>query len=360
MTTPFEQAFPGFVLSCGDVFSLLLPWAMCLLVLAFPFQFWEPISPVNIIMFIVKLFLVIMLLAKSHDLINNGQALVQQLVEQKIPARPDRVATRYKEKLAQAQNAPAEQDQSFWDKLFSANWFESIIYAILTMISWLAMAVLFYIYSVQRAVLLLCWAISPLLIPLLAIPPLSSLGLRHLLRTIGVILWPLGLALAATFTDGLIDVATSQDLLASHSVVGSLGYGLQNLLAITVVAIWIVISSVMAPVFIQRLIVGSTGPATFITKGASLMTNIALPSYFGLPAAGRYVYRTGQVVVEAVSNLRQRLGLTSGTQKPTEDYFVASQKVKKKLCPDGKWQPGPDDPTGDKRARSIAEEAKRK
>jgi hypothetical protein len=361
--TPFEQAFPGFVKSCTDLNAALLPWAMVLLVIAFATEFWHgPPSPVRLLQFIVLVFLVILLLAKSHELINDLQALLQHWVEQTIPAHPENVAARYKELLAAAQNAPADEDVSFWDRLFSANWFEAIMYAVLTLISWLAMAVLFFVYSVQRAVLMLCWAISPLLFPCLAIRPLNHLGLRHVLRILGIELWPVGLALAATFTNGLLDAAAAQDFVGGGSVIGSLGYGLKTLLAVGVVAIWIVFSSVLAPVYIQRLIVGSAGPAGVLTQAGHLMSTIALPSAFGLPAAASSVRQVVSSVMVGAGHLWQRgRGANhSSTGTAAETTTSASPPPTPSAPPPtSTWQPGAADPTGDRLARRIAAEARK-
>ncbi len=362
--TPFEQAFPGFVKSCTDLNAALLPWAMVLLIIAFAVEFWHgPPSPVRLIQFIVLVFFVILLLAKSHKLVTDGQVFVQQWVEQNIPARPENVAARYKELLASAQNAPSGQDVSFWDTLFSANWFEAIMYAVLTLISWLAMAVLFFVYSVQRAVLLLCWAISPLLFPCLAIRPVSSLGLRHALRILSIELWPIGLALAATFTDGLLDAAAAQDFVGGGSVVGSLGYGLKTLLAVGVVALWIMFSSVLAPVYIQKLIVGSSGPAAVLTQAAHLMTTIALPSYFGLPAAASSVRHAASSVMEGAERLWQRArgANTASAGGAGADEMLAALPTTFTPPPSSKpWQPGPEDLTGDRFAQHIADEARKR
>lgn len=364
--TPFEQTFPRFVQSCADLNAALLPWAMILLVIAFAVEFWHgPPSPIRLIQFLVLLFLVVLLLAQSHALVTDGQMFVQQWIEQCIPARPENVAARYKELLASAQNAPAGQDQSsFWDTLFSANWFEAIMYAVLTLISWLAMAVLFLVYNLQRAILLLCWAISPLLFPCLAIRPVSSLGLRHLLRIIGIILWPIGLALAATFTDGLLDAAAAQDFIGGGSVLGSLGYGLKTLLAVGVVAIWILVSSALAPLYIQKLIVGSAGPAQVLTHAAQLVSNTGLPSYFGLPVAAHSARQAVSATLHGAGQVWQRMH-TSTTPAPNTHSVIGEQNLAAFRSAtagpsSAPWRPNPGDPSGDQQAREIAEAARKK
>lgn len=370
--TPFEQAFPAFVRGCADVHGLLVPWGMALLVIAFAVEFWHgPPAPGELLKFIVKLFLVVLLITKSQDLINDGQTIIHNLIENHVPARPENVAARYQDRLAEAQNAPTKDDRSFWDTLFSANWFEAIVYAVLTLVSWLAMAVLFFVYSVQRALLLLCWAVSPLLFACIAIRPVSGMGLRHVLRIVGIMLWPLGLALAATFTDGLLDAAAAQDFVGGTSVVGSLGYGLKTLLAVAVVAIWILFSSVLAPVYIQKLLTGSSGPTTVITKASDLLTDVAFPAYLGAPAAGRALRRGARAAADGATWLwdaacRPRTcptgTETSAGSPPTvvsDPSTIPSQKDSSQ-SQDMEWRPTPEDPTGDRDAAATLDRFKRR
>ena len=336
-----DQVFPGYVQSCGDLYRLFLPWAFILLLVAFIFEFWAaPPSPFGMMKFIIQIFLVVLVLANSNSLITNGQVLVQNWVQQNIPTRPENVAARYQQELAQAQNAPAS-NKSFWSKLFSSNWFDAIIYAFLTMLSWLAMGIMYLVYTVQRAVLLLCWAVSPLLFPLLAIRPLSYLGLRHVLRILALMLWPIGNALAATVTDGLISAAVNQNFLAGHSVVGSLGYGLQNLLVLTVITIWIIFSTVMAPAFIQKMVVGSSGTASVISQTVGTFFGIGAPALGGTIAWGWQSIRS--------SAESSTTGSSSNGESGTQDSPPPPGST-----PFDPWQPSPADPTGDKEAQDIA------
>ena len=52
------------------------------------------------------------------------------------------------------------------------------------------------------------YALSPLLIGFMAIPALKHTGNRYLLNLVGVLLWPLGWALAALVTQGILDFMT--------------------------------------------------------------------------------------------------------------------------------------------------------
>jgi len=127
--SPFEQAFPGFIKACADLHATLLPWGFALLVVSFAFKFWQqPVSAPDVVRFLIKLFVIVLLMANAHRLINDDQALVARWTLINLPARPDQVHTRFKEKLAEAQNAPQARERSFWSTLFSSNWFEALIY----------------------------------------------------------------------------------------------------------------------------------------------------------------------------------------------------------------------------------------
>ena len=343
-----DQTFPAFVKSCGDLYSLFLPIAMIILLIGFIHEFWaSPPSAHGILKFIIKQFIIILILANSYVFVTKGQESVQLWIQEKIPANPARVAQRYQEQLTKAQNAP-QKDKSFWDRLTASNLFESFIYGVLTLIAWFAMALMWFIYGVQRVVLLVCWTVSPLLIPLLAIRPLSYMGLRHILRTIAVMLWPLGLALAATWTDGLIDVAVNQNFLASQSVLGSLGYGLQNLLAVTVIAIWIIFSTIMAPAFIQKMVVGSAGAASVISDTVGTVFGIAGPAVGGAASAGWQAMNSSGDSGDSSSG-ESGDGSGGGSDAPPPPPGSP---------PPAQWQPAEGDPTGEQQAEDIANQIK--
>src|SRR5688572_977653 len=278
----FEQMFPGFVASCVKLHDQLVPASLILLVLSFAFFYWSaPPHPMELVKHVTKLFLIVLLITHADTFINQGQAVMEGFVRENISARPENVAERYKEKLASTQQSSGEQ--GWWEMLLGANFFEAIIYAVLLLVSWLAMALLFYISLFQKVVLLLCWCLSPLLFACFSIPLLSGLAMRHLLRIIGILFWPLGLALAATVTEGLLDLQTDRSMFGS--VGGSFRYVVINLLAVASIGLWILFSSVLAPAVMQRLIAGGTESTNLISRGAGLFANSIMPgAIFGLAA----------------------------------------------------------------------------
>lgn len=354
----FELAFPGFVQATADLHRLLLPMSLVLLTIGLIVEFWHGMpTPFELMKALVKMFLVILLLARSHDLINEGQIYVKTWMEKSIPARPENVAERFKEKLAEAQNAQETEDESFLGQIFSTrHLFEGIIFALLTLIAWLAMAVMAFVYSVQRALLLACWSISPLLFPLLAIRPLSGLGLRHLLRILGIMLWPVGLGLAATFSEGLIEVIATGTSFADVSTTQALGRGLTSLLGVVVLSIWILFSTFTAPLLIQRLLLGTEGAGLALARTGDLLSH-AVPPTSAVGGFARSTAHHGHAAYAAIAQMWRGGGGASGAQGSAPAVRnLAPNPAPQDSAPN--FQNGPDDPTADHAARAIVEKLK--
>jgi len=274
----FESMFPGFIASCLKLNGLFLPLSMAILILSFAFFFWDrPRNPVDMAKFLVKLFIIVLLITQSRTLINQAQAAVKAFVDTNIDAAPENIAQRYKQALAQALNAPDLENKSFLQLLLSANFFQAIIFGVLTLVSFVGMAVWYYIYIFQKVCLYLCWTVIPIMFACFAIPQIYGVALRHLLRICGIIMWPLGWALCATVTDGLIDVMASQNVISDSSIINSLGNGLENLFAVALIALWVILSSVAAPAFIQRLFTGDGGVAHLIIRHGESSVSLGIP-----------------------------------------------------------------------------------
>ena len=111
----FAALFPGFIQACGALHDLLVPFALVVIVLSFACLFWNrAIHFVEIVGHLTKLFFIVLLINSGGTLINDTQAILQQFLEQNIPARAENVAERYKQKLAEAQQAPERDDQGFF------------------------------------------------------------------------------------------------------------------------------------------------------------------------------------------------------------------------------------------------------
>ena len=127
-----------------------------------------------------------------------------------------------------------------------------IISAVLWLLGQFASLMMFWAYIFQTIILNLGYALSPLLIGFMAIPALKHTGNRYLLNLVGALLWPLGWALAALVTQGILDFMTDPSF--EYIDPTSTLPGLQKTIGVAVVAFWIIFSTVAAPVIIQNVL----------------------------------------------------------------------------------------------------------
>ena len=159
---------------------------------------------------------------------------------------------------------PATQS-SWWNVMAQLHNFTTdiIITAILWLVGQLASLMMFWGYIFQTVILNLGYALSPLLIGFMAIPALKQVGTRYLLNLVGVLLWPLGWAVAALVTQGILDFMTdpSFEYLDPTSTLPDL----QKTIGVAAVGFWIIFSTIAAPVIIQNV----------ITDGVQAGSNVA-------------------------------------------------------------------------------------
>ena len=281
----FEALFPGFLTACAALHDALVPVALALCVLSFAFAFWHgPLNGPQLVGLFSKVFVVVLLITHTHGAMNNVQAIVQGFVTQHVPARAENIAARYRQKLAEAQGAADREKKGFFSRLMGAGIFESRIGACLTLVSWAGMAVTFFVFLIIKIALMLSWTLSPVMFALFTFPPpLSGLAWRFALHIIAYLMVPLSLALSATVSEGILDGMVKDGFLKQFGVVGSFGYGLNNLLGLALLALWIIFSSIAFPIATLRLVSQGGMAATTLLRGSEVAANVGLA---GLAAWG--------------------------------------------------------------------------
>ena len=274
----FESLFPGFLTACAALHDALVPVALALCTLSFAFAFWHgPLNGPQLVTLLSKMFLVVLLITHTHTAMNDVQAIVQDFVTQHVPARASNIPQRYQEKLAEAQGAADRENQGFFHRLLGAGIYESLIGACLTLISWTGQLVTWFVFAVVKIALMLSWTISPVLFALFCFPPpLSGLAWRHAYFMIGNLMVPLSLALAGTISDGILDGMVKDGFLKQFGVVGSVGYGLNNLMSLALLAIWLIFSSITFPIATLRLVSSGGNAATTLIRGSEVAANVGL------------------------------------------------------------------------------------
>src|SRR6202011_2899901 len=168
--------------------------------------------------------------------------------------------------------------KSWWDHLEAQALFEMFISGVMWLLGFLASVIVFYAYLVQKFILYVGFALAPIFIGMLAVRTLHSIGAGFLLGYVRVICWPIGWGAASLLTDGLIQFMTDQSFLASGGFTGGAGYGLQNLMGLAALALWLISSTIAAPIILQKAI------ATGAQVGQALTTTAVIAGSAGAAA----------------------------------------------------------------------------
>lgn len=252
----FNTIFPHFTERCVDLQRLLAPIAFLLLVGGLiSATISGHRSSQSFVHTFGRMIVYIVLLTFLVTWGNTLTQIVDNTVKNVLKVDPTQIQNQYNAAL-ELQKSGQEQ-KSWWEKVtdFSASIFESLISACLWLLGWFASAIVFYAYIIQKVILYIGYALAPIFIGFLAFGTLRGVGTRYLLNLIGVMVWPLGWGVAGLVTEGLIDFMTDQSFLHDSSVVGGVGYTLQNLIGLGLLGIWIIFSTIAAPVIIQRSLV---------------------------------------------------------------------------------------------------------
>jgi len=238
----------------------------------------------------VRLFVLTALLVMLPQWGNQAQQLLQSSILDGLGVDPSNVQDQYNQLLVIKRDTGT--DRSWWDILSDLNSFtvELLISGFLWLFGQFASLLLFWAYIIQKFILFTAYALSPLMIGFMAIRPLRSVGGRYLMHIVGVLLWPLGWAVAALITQGILDFMTDSSFKFIDPTATL--YSLQATVGVAVVAFWIVFSTISAPVVIQKvlsygtlaggqLISGSFG--SFFQTAATTAGAAAVASTTGLP-----------------------------------------------------------------------------
>lgn len=284
----FNSLFPHFLERCVELKSALVPVAYLLLVVGVISSTLTGRRSASAYLrtfgrTIVYILLLVYLVTWGNEL----TALTDRAVKEIIRADPAAVFEQYNAALIAEKSQ--EEEAGWWDKLFNAGTtiFEAIVSGFLWLFGLFASLIQFLAYIVQKMVLYLGYSLSPIFIGFMAIQSLSSIGHKYLLGLIGVMIWPLGWAVAAIVSDGLLRFMTDQSFLQGNSVTGAFNYGLQDFIGLALLGVWLIFSTIAAPILIQRVV------AEGYQIGSALLSGAMSGGFTGTGAAASTVANLG-------------------------------------------------------------------
>jgi hypothetical protein len=288
----FDQLFPTFLQKCAELNELLRIVAFMLFIVGTILLVTHGFTGKTLLLHMVRLFVLTALLVMLPQWGNQAQSLVQTSILDGLGVDPSQVHDQYNQLLVVRRDT--SNHHSWWDILGDISGFtvETLISGILWLVGEFASLLLFWAYIIQKFILFSGYALSPLLIGFMAIRPLRSIGNRYLMHLVGVLLWPLGWAVAALITQGILDFMTDPSFRFIDPTATL--YSLQATVGVVVVAFWIVFSTIAAPVVIQKVL--ATGElaggqliagafSSFFQTAATTAGAAAVASATGLPLA---------------------------------------------------------------------------
>ena len=280
----FDSIFPTFLAKCGELHTLLLSVAYALFVTGIIVTVHHRFSHRVALHLSIRLMVLTSLLVYLPVWGNAIQNLLQDSILSGLGVDPSHVYQQFNQLLV-IKRDPATQS-SWWNVMAQLHNFTTdlIISAILWLIGWLASLLMFWGYIIQSVILNLGYALSPLLIGFMAIPALKGAGNRYLLNLVGVLLWPLGWAVAALVTQGILDFMTDPSF--QYFDPTSTLPDLQKTIGTAAVGVWIVFSTIAAPVIIQKVIAsGALAGSALLSGGAHAAVQTATSAVSGAVAA---------------------------------------------------------------------------
>ena len=204
----FESIFPTFLQKCADLRELLCAVTFMLFIVGTISLISRGFTGKTAAFHLVGIFALTGLLVFLPQWGNAIQSLLQSSILNGLGVDPSNVQDQYNKLLAVKRDTGTEH--SWWDILGNLSSFtvEHFISAILWLVGQFASLLLFWAYIIQKFILFSGYALSPILIGFMAIRPLRSVGGRYLMHLVGVLLWPLGWAVAALITQGILDFMT--------------------------------------------------------------------------------------------------------------------------------------------------------
>ncbi len=277
----FESIFPTFLAKCAGLHTLLLSVAYALFIAGVIVTVMHRFSHRAALHLVLRLFLLTTLLVFLPVWGNQIQQLLHDSVLSGLGVDPSNVYQQFNV----IKRDPAT-DPAWWNIIGRLQNFTSdiIITAILWLVGQLASLMMFWGYVFQKVILNLGYALSPLLIGFMAIPSLRHIGRQYLLHLVGVLLWPLGWAVAALVTQGILDFMTdpSFQYVDPTSTLATL----QKTIGVAVAGFWIIFSTIAAPVIIQKVIAsGALAGGELLSGGAHAAVQTATAAVGGAVAA---------------------------------------------------------------------------
>jgi hypothetical protein len=342
----FETIFPTFLAKCGELHTVLLSVAFAFFITGIIMTVHHHFSHRVALQLSVRLMVLTSLLVYLPVWGNALQTLLHDSIIQGLGVDPSQTYAEFVKLLIIKRDTST--GSSWWNVLSELRNISADL--IVTIVLWLvghfASIIMYFAYIFQTVILNLGYALSPLLIGFMAIPALKHIGSRYLLNLVGVLLWPLGWAVAALVTQGLLDFLSDPtfEFIDPNSQLPDM----QKTLGTAAIGVWIIFSTFAAPLMIQRVIASGALATDRMFLGAASTAIQTASSTISGAMAGAPLGPLGVVGGAGAAGGLTLLSSSAGLGNAGSSL----------IAPLSRLGAAKDDQAGDKAARQLLEQLK--
>ena len=336
----FDSIFPTFLAKCGELHDLLLSVAFALFVTGIILTVHHRLSHRVALHLATRLMVLTSLLVYLPVWGNTLQQLLQDSIISGLGVDPAQIYDQFLGLLIIKRDP--SMFSSWWNILSHLHNITTdlLITSVLWLVGHFASLLMFWGYIFQKVILDMSYALSPLLIGFMAIPALKHIGGRYLLNMVGVLFWPLGWAVAALVTQGMLDFISDPSL--EYIDPTSQLPDFQKTLGAAAIGFWIIFSTIAAPVIIQKTIAsGALAASALFSAGTHAAIQTATSAVSGAVAAAPL----GPVAVVAAGGAAGVAGMFSTSAGVANASYLVTSLAG--------LRGSKNDPSGDKAVRQM-------
>ena len=259
MSTSFSESFPVLLQSARELYDSFVLVSFVVVFAGFLLAVWRGIigDIAEIMRAVLSVAVLVVVLGSFPSWIDQLQQITHEGVVEQIGANPSETHQR----LAVLITDPIDKNAEvgFWDVLFSdeASLGKVILYLGVYALSKFAWGLMWLSFLIQHILLLLGIAVSPLFLSMFMLNATRGIAVRFILSLLGIVLWPLGWAVADLVTRSLLEASIDDEvftLIQGNIVL----YSSQSFVFLFVLSLWLIFSTLAAPwIFARAITTGS-------------------------------------------------------------------------------------------------------
>lgn len=179
--------------------------------------------------------------------------------------------------------SPSDPKVSAWDVIWDTGSIgTAIAYALLWLFGWFAFGVQFVVKLVGDILLSAGWALSPLFLSFFLLRVMRGVAVKYILGLVVLVCWPFGWVIAGVVTDSLLERAAVASLIP---VIVPGGAPIAPVLTVLVIGVWMLLSSVLAPYVLYRVLMSGANPAAAFAESVGGVAQSTLVGGVGAATA---------------------------------------------------------------------------